>query len=322
MFTVHRSLILMKRLYIYILSLLAVAMLSSCQDDLDTAERDVQFAVRAAWRNGRADDSATRALSATDILAGGTSDINIDFADYPATINVRCSNGTDFTLAKGETKCTDHSGYWQYTPSLIFKDNQVKREELTFTASAVLDDVLGDGIDGKVEGECGFADIDGGHMLLTLHHTQALLRFAFKVSERYDKIRYIRVTGIRLNDANCTVVDKILNKTSMTYIGYAYVDPSVVTISYPNTLECTYNIYDKDAKFDGSMTATELAKHCTRNDVVAQNTFSFSQLNIDGSSSTEKKIKTGYYYDLHITLNPDYLYVLSDHDNKEHLSIN
>ena len=302
-------------------------MLSSCQDDLDTTERDVQFAVRAAWRNGRADDSATRALSATDILAGGTSDINIDFADYPATINVHCSNGTDFTLAKGETKCTDHPDYWQYTPSVIYKDNQVKREGLTFTASAVLDDVLGDGIDGKVEGECGFADIDRGHMRLTLHHTQALLRFAFKVSERYDKIRYIRVTGIRLNDANCTVVDRVLNKTDMTYIGYAYVDPAQVT----HTIECTYNIYDKDAEFKGpqeiqSMTPeaqtayeTALAQHLTREAVVARNTFVLSRQAFNGSPV--EQITPGYYYDLRITLNPDYLYVLSDHDN-QHLTVN
>lgn len=306
-------------------------MLSSCQDDLDTAERDVQFAVRAAWRNGRADDSATRALSATDILAGGTSDINIDFADYPATINVRCSNGTDFTLAKGETKCTDHPDYWQYTPSLIYKDNQVKREELTFTASAVLDDVTGDGIDGKVEGECGLADIDRGHMLLTLHHTQALLRFAFKVSERYDKIRYIRVTGIKLNNANCTVVDRILNKTDMTYIGYAYVDPTQVTLTSTNTIECTYNIYDKDAELKDpqeiqSMTPeartayeTALAQHLTREAVVARNTFVLASQVFNGSPV--EQIKPGYYYDLRITLNPDYLYVLSDHDN-QHLTVN
>lgn len=306
----------MRKLFFYILAALVFV---SCSDEPDIqSARDLSFGVRAAWQNGRTDDSFTRAFSATDILATGTYDIDIDYADYPATINVHCSDDTDFTLTKGDEACTEHFGYWQYTPSIIYKDNQIQRENLTFTAAASVDYDGGD----VVEGKCDLNDIKGNHILFTLHHTKALVRFAFKVDERYDKIRYIRVTGIKLNGSNCTVVDKILNKTGMTYIGYAYVDPSVVTISYPNTLECTYNIYDKDAKFDGSMTATELAKHCTRKDVVAQNSFSFSQLNIDGSSSTEKKIKAGYYYDLLITLNPDYLYVLSDHDNKEHLSIN
>lgn len=305
----------MRKLFFYILAALVFV---SCTDEPDIqSARDLTFGVRAAWQNGRADDAATRTLSATDILAGVTSDIDIAFADYPATINVHCSDGTDFTLTKVDNKeCTEHSGYWQYTPSIIYKDNQIQRENLTFTAKASVDYDGGD----DVEGKCDLNDIKGNHILLTLHHTKALVRFAFQVNERYDKIRYIRVTGIKLNDASCTVVDKVLNKTSMTYIGYAYVDPAVVTVSHPNTLECTYNIYDKDAKFDGSMSATELAKHCTRKDVVAQNSFSFSQLNIDGSSSTEKKIKAGYYYDLLITLNPDYLYVLSDHDNA-HLSI-
>ena len=283
--------------------LMTAFVVESCSDDLAQVPHDVDFCVRAAWQNGLSGGKATRTLSATDIFATGTGDIEIPTADYPATINVHCSDGTDFSLSKGSAPCSDHNGYWNYTPSIIYKDNTIEHDNLTFTFTATIDD--GD----VLVGESNKSHIADDHLQFTLHHTKALLRFAFKVSEKYSKVRYIRVTDILLNDSPCPLADKVLT-TDHQFIAYAYVDPTIVTTSSLNTIECTYDIYDRDAAG---------ASHLTRKDVVARNTFTLNSLK-DAGGSPVATITPGYYYDLRVTLNPDYLYVLSEHDNK-HITI-
>ena len=293
----------MKYTRYYLLVLMAATMLAACHEDDDFAEQNVEFCVRAAWQNGLSGGVATRALTATDILADGTTDIVIATDDYPSTINVHCNDGNDFVLTKGASKCNNHPEYWSYSTTVLYKDKMLMRHELEFNATAVVDATntnpeLGD----VVEGSFDYRNLHDGHILLTLHHTRALVRFAFKVSAQYDKIRYIKVTKIVLNGKECTLVDKVLTQSGQ-FIAYAYVDPEVVTTSSENTIQCTYNIYDKDD------TTTD---HITRADVVAKNSFKLNGLS---------EINPGYYYDLNVTLNPDYLYVLSEHDNK-HITIN
>lgn len=310
----------------YILAIITALLAGACTDNIVQEPADVDFCVRAAWQNGL-DGSTTRALSATDILASGTEDIVIRTDDYPATINVSCSDGTDFTLAKGAALCADHNEYWQYTPSVIYKDKKIERDDLTFNFTATIDG--GDDLVGEADKDAISAKTASAqrHMLVTLHHTKALLRFAFKVDPKYDKVRYIRVTGIRLNDADCELVDKVLT-TDGQFIAYAYIDPTVVTTAYENTIQCTYNIYDKDAVFptptmtevEKTTAETELLKHLTREDVVAQNKFTLGSLKKADGVTPVSTIESGYYYDLRVTLNPDYLYVLSEHDNK-HITI-
>lgn len=87
----------------------------------------------------------------------------------------------------------------------------------------------------------------------------------------------------------------------------------------PLTFVCTYDIYDKDAGFThgqapAAAALTAAAPHLTRYNVTATNTVTLK-------SATITAIRAGYYYDLYITINPDYLYVLSEHDNK-HLTVN
>lgn len=314
--------------------LIALVAVAACTDDEVQESRDVDFCVRAVWQDGLSGGKTTRALSATSILDDGTEDINIGFDDYPGTIDVKCKKGTsevlDLTLTKGTTICSEHPEYWSYTPSFLFRDQNIRREDYKFYATAVIDE---DGdpattTDGdRLEGYADKSNIDDTHLKLTLHHTKALLRFAFKVSEKYDKVRYIRITGITLNDEDGVVVDKVLNKDGMTLIGYVYVDPAIVTTTNENTIRCTYNIYDKDAVFptsamseaDKTAAETELRNHLTREGVVAQNKFTLGSLK-DASNNAVSEIRAGYYYDLKVTLNPDYLYVMSEHDNK-HITI-
>lgn len=302
----------MKNLKYYIFALITAIVMNACSEDEEMLEHDVDFCVRAAWQDGLGGGKATRALTATDILADGTSDIVINTGDYPTTINVHCSDGQDFSLTKGAALCTDHDKYWQYTPSKTYKDKKIEREELTFTFSATIDN--GDVLTGTADKDA-ISDKTASaqrHMLVSLHHTKALLRFAFKVNNKYDNIRYIRVTGINLNGNGCELVDKVLTQADQ-FIAYAYIDPTVVTVSHENSIKCTYNIYDKDEATDA---------HLTRKGVVAQNEFTLSSLKKADGVTPVNTIEAGYYYDLNVTLNPDYLYVMAEHDNKQHITIN
>lgn len=291
----------------YLLLLFCLVVFVACSDE-DEREQNIRFCVSGVWHNGRdtreQGREACRMRSTTDLLEETTGDLVIATADYPASIDVHCSDGTDFTMTKGSGICSAHGEYWQYTPSVIYKDKKIIRENLTFSATATIDD----GND-ALTGTATFANLDGNHLQFILHHTKALLRFAFKVSADYDKVRYIRVTGLEFNGNDCAVVDQVLS-TDNKYIAYAYIDPSVILTSYTNTLRCTYNIYEKDGPTDG---------HLTRKGVTATNTFKLSTLK-DESSNPIVTIRAGYYYDLKVTLDPTYLGVLSEHDNK-HLTV-
>ena len=294
--------------------LFMLLMYVGCADDADLQpEQDVHFCVQCSWQNGRGGE--TRAYSlAESLLAEGKGPISIDPAAYPATINVHCSDGKDFTLTKGGDACGEHSDYYSYTPSIIYKETGIAN--LTFEATATIDD--GDVLSGTAEKE-NLADT---HLQFHLHHTKALLRFAFQVSEKYDQVRQIKITQIKLNDNVCTLVDKVLS-TDMTLIAYAYINVAsgsldCVTLNSENTLKCTYDIYDKDADF-GATPSVDNSAHIVRKNVEAKNTFKLNALK-DAQSNPISEIGPGFYYDLNITLNPDYLYVLSEHDNK-HITI-
>lgn len=290
----------MKKKLHYILFLFVALAFAACNEDIEEPEREVEFCVKAVWENGLGNRN-TRSLS-NDILADA--DIAISYENYPEMINVRCTDGSDFFLTKSTEKCVNDNKFLQYIPSKYYNSKNI--DGLTFIATAVFDDGY------AMTSTATKANLDNlNHLQFTFHHTKALLRFAFKVSSQYDKIRFIRVTNINLNGNDCALVDKVLT-TSNQLIAYAYADPAVVTTSSENKnkIECTYNIYDKDSATDADL---------TRKGVVAKNTFTLSSLDSNGSKVS--KIEAGYYYDLNVTLNPDYLYVLAEHDNK-HITIN
>lgn len=326
----------------YILALMSLLAIVACNDVIDDVDRDVTVCVRAVWQDGLASRaasarshskaaSASRALTATDLFTDVAGDIVVNTADYPAIIAVRCSDGTDLTLTKGAA-CGTHATFWKYAPSVIYKDKQIERDDLTFTATAEID---GDGdlattADGdRLTGTATKDDLHDLHLQFTLHHTKALLRFAFKVSDSYDKVRKIVLNSVVCNGTACSLRGShvLLTPTGYLFYAYAYIDPAVVTTAYTNILRCTYSIYDKDAAFTpdahGIVPTTDLtanASHLTRKTVTAQNTFKLDKIVFSSSAAEDHKIKPGYYYDLKVTLDPDYLYVLSEHDNK-HITI-
>lgn len=183
--------------------------------------------------------------------------------------------------------------------------------------------------------------VEGSHLFLTLGHVTALLRLHFAVAEQYDRIRFIDLKNVTINGEEITHEAHLIlpvATTEYSLFGYAYVKPShdyngtsipatwtnpVSAASTSLTFECTYDIYDKDAGLSsGVPTADQLtaaSSHFTRPNVVARNTIRLNNLK-DAGGSTISVIKAGHYYDLYITIDPAYLYVLSDHDN-QHMTI-
>lgn len=262
------------------------------------------------------------------ILAENRDRIIIPYEYYPNVVNLKCSDGTEFTISKEASICPKHNNYLSYTPSEIFRDKEVIRDKLIFEATAVADPIFGRPGDAAgpnnpvlmsdvLKGECNARNIDDGHIQLTLHHTKALVRFGFKVDEKYDKVRYVRITDIKLNDdINCVIINHVLT-TNGTMIAYAYIDPTAVDwLSGDTQISCTYNIYDKDSADDAY--AAAVTEHLTRKAVTAKNTFKFANLKKNGVGVSQ--IEAGYYYDVMVTINPDYLYVLAEHDDK-HMKI-
>lgn len=252
---------------------------------------DVHLCVNASWQEGRS-VAGTRTIS--DGILSAVSSIAIAPEDFPQTITLN-DGSNDYIFINSKTNCPTHIGYISYLPPQGFEYANGK----TYTASSSIDsgkDILS-----------GQATISGGHLSVTLQHTKALLRFAFKVDAKYDKIRTIKVKSVKLNGEDCTMAENtILPKATDSGIGlliaYTYINPVAATY----TLSCTYDVYDKDET---------TSEHLVRGNKTATNEF-----NLAKSGSSIPSVVAGKYYDLNITLNPDSLYVLSDHDNK-HITI-
>lgn len=298
--------------------LLAVAcllLLAACSDEPQSTGGPVQMCVSASWHQGRAvqgNASPRRVASTftqTSIWQAGGGDINIDPADYPTVVNVHCSDGTDFTMTRG-TACITHGGDWlSYTPSVIYKDSKIQHNGLTFSATATIDG--GD----ELEGEASFSTLHDNHLQFAMHHTRALLRFAFIVDEKYDMVRIIKLTRVNLNGTDLPLHQKpVLRVGSHDVLAYAYIDLDEVSLTTVNTLTCDYDIYDTDNRdfLDPA--------HLDREVKNIKNTFTLSALK-DGSAAAVTSLQAGYYYDLKVTIAPQYLYVLSWHDNKLSLKI-
>lgn len=126
--------------------------------------------------------------------------------------------------------------------------------------------------------------------------------------------------------------------TTLLGINATTWNSNAISTNTPITIQCTYDIYDKDivegldpsaeGYKDALATALagDLSAHCTRRSITATNTFTLGKIFNSTSGGTQPtpitRLQPGYYYDLKITINPEYLYVLSQHDNKQHITIN
>lgn len=199
--------------------------------------------------------------------------------------------------------------------------------------------------------------IEGHHLKLKMKHAMAMLRLYFQVHADYDKVRKIVLRKVRIKKTTGTddyyeftinasqTIDNSLAEasrpgflltTAPQLYAYGYMKPELedddlanvlgieadawntnaVSKNTPITLECTYDIYENDIV--ATALDQDLSTHCTRRNVTATNTTTLKM----AFNNSSVDIKAGHYYDLKITINPDYLYVLAEHDNKQHITIN
>lgn len=200
--------------------------------------------------------------------------------------------------------------------------------------------------------------IEGHHLKLKMKHAMAMLRLYFQVHADYDKVRKIVLRKVRIKKVGTTDVNYeftinasqtidnslaeasrpgFLLTTAPQLYAYGYMKPkfyaaeqittlldinaetwntNAVANDTPITIECTYDIYENDIV--ATALDNDLSTHCTRRNVTATNTTTLKM----AFNNSSVDIKAGHYYDLKITINPDYLYVLAEHDNKQHITIN
>ena len=313
--------------------------IAGCADDQEEWVDDdapLSIAVTASWQNGR-ENGETRSLpgfiTADDLLTptpewvylalpsslGNTNfyvanaSSTADIATYIHYEDFYSKDGTKLDkspITRNLAQTGDITAYYKL-------ENGVAVDPKTFTPFTTIPEISNcDYISSdptRYPVEEGHRD----HLLFTMYHRTALLRLKFAVDPNYLKVRDIVLRKIKINNHNVDFIDyttldgsdgKKLSSTP-SFIAFAYIKPDATdfSLSKPWTFECTYDIYDKD-----EISAT----HLTRKGVTAKN-----QVNMNNLLSPAEKLEAGKYYDLTITINPDYLYVLSEHDNK-HITIN
>lgn len=336
----------MRITFITYIFLLTSFLLAACADEHDEILDDdtpLTIAVTSAWLDGRA-EGGTRALPPTV----SSPDPDWVYIDLPATL------GGSFYVKKDGSNpsndVSDYTAYHEFYRAGVKLDKCPITRNLAGTTDIIAYYQLDNGTapdpvsykpfkatDIPVIGPTDYLSSEvvrytsettpRDHLLFTLIHRTALLRLKFGVNSQYLKTRDIVLRNVTINDQSFYLGnDENVGGTSENKLPGKKLtaDPEAYALAYvrttgagglkantPLTFKCTYDIYDKDEIS---------AEHLTRKGVTATNTVTLSTLS--GSTIREDtELQAGYYYDLTITINPDYLYVLSEHDNKQHLKI-
>lgn len=302
----------MKRLK-YILPL-TLTILAGCQSDDNDGPItfDGTNTVVASWQNGRAVSRADGEPLPADIpeTIGVTADgytgwNNVKFVKTDITHDGKPHYDLANGLLNWDVQNTEYyiSAYAPWT-----EGGEIKDEDLpTFSETD------------ELNGDCSFALKPGSRCIqVTLNHRYAYLRFGFALSDKYGKIRDLKIKNMKLSVGENTISSQegqvlTLPNTdatakTITISGDKYYLHDYHTFINPNKLgeqkdvllTVTYDVYDKDNQL-------------TRKDVKSSTTIYFSKLNLAGGSTG---LQAGYYYDIAVLIVPAYLYVLSDNDNK------
>ena len=291
-------------------------LLTSCdnsQEDVAGSTDTIEFRVPLTASDWHSAFFYTRAYTRAD------DDITIAESEYPDTVIVSYTDGaTPLTLTKSGTDDTD--GYYAYhtaSQSLTKADATGK----TFTAHTCVpfsEARLGELMSSipafstydYLKGETIY-DGTASHILFTLAHQQAMVRFCF---QEVDALRSFRLTKLMIGDVTVFEGNQLISSTTMTALASVYVSPSLSDANKTQTITCTYDVYDlgADGYQDGSALAgATVDDQLTRKGVTVRN-----KVTLSFTAATEHPFPTaGYYYDLQITLDPDFLYVLSDNDD-------
>ena len=290
-----------------------------------SADGEVQFGVLAAeWQDAL---SSTRAHTRTG------NDLTVAESDYPDKVfvytDVTNYSSTPFVIVRGSAIDDDTPNYYAYHTAQLSADDATEVQIMSKSASGwnfTAWSAMPTATDWSALAQLpAFAttcylksdatQLSGRHVLFTLRHQQAAVRLCLK---EVDELRYFRLTQLTVTpsspagSAPITVVDDadgwlIPNASSFDAAAFPLLYVSGSEARQEVTFTATYNVYD--AGPDGiELNADD---QLTRSDVTVSNkaTLSFG-------TATEHPFPTiGYYYDLKITLNPDFLYVLSDNDD-------
>jgi len=276
-------------------------LLSACQKE-ETRSPYVRYNVLtpASWENGRA-SGKTRAEG--DIECSLPSQIFTKATNSnEKVINVTMSAASQEveSIAESEINNYTYIAYWpeQY-PSPV-------------PAFGKIDYLLAEGDNVKILGT---------KVTFSLAHQTAWIRFKLMVSSDYLALRDFDLTSLSIEasqkddsdnslftqSASITDSNKQLTDSPVQYFDF-YVSPTTLSSLENQSLIVTakYDVKDKTGQL-------------TRKDCVAKNKLVFSSLK--DSSGNSVVLSSGKYYDIIITLAPDFLYVLSDNDNKSDLEL-
>ena len=272
-------------------------LLVSCSDDRQMPDGSLTFSVFCPpMQNGR---EVTRGIfddPVSEKLA----------ADYPQQITVVPSEGSSYVISMDGDN--DNDGFVAYHVSSSEQmDSDVAGKSFTAYAPMqwdVIPDVSSDEYLIATGDGSYYFDRSKSHLFFTMSHVQAMLRFCFKVSEKYSRIRQVKVKDVKVNsvDTRLRSAGGFLLMKESSCESVCFVNPAVIRKDGKFTLSCTYDIYDKDEVG---------VEHLVRDDETATN-----DITVGKSGSSIASIQAGRYYTFNITINPDSLHVLSDHDNK------
>ncbi len=337
------------------LSALCISSCSDDMQDEQDGDRPMAFGVSASWREGKSIQTRSISddlMSGTDNI--GISYENYPQKLIVQVDNQGHNEFTPFYISKpdAKTECAlSHPGYYRYEQIGYdiyyvhdYEDNNyrfsawgtIDGEPSTAASASIANTRLWDNIPAFGFCDylyCRFADMESRHILFDLKHATAMMRFYYSYSAKYAKVRNIVLRNAKINllgpgglskeytldmadRSRFTPIDGedgLLLSTTPQAFCYVYANPELIKVGASSTLlslECTYDIYDDEAFDAEGHPIANLGTHCTRKAVKAVSTpFSLKSASISS-------FEAGKYYDLSITINPDYLYVLSEHDNE------
>lgn len=321
--------------YILFFSILAGALplVTSCSDDDEASDNGtVQFGVTSAWQKAdltraltEPDAPTTPAISyvyvqATPKAAYSSTYSSVSFPIYPAKAG-------SYTL-------DDKTGYMQFHTNdpeneVLVKLDDIKKYDYTAKSMFPGDSwtspykepwtsVPAYGHDDYLLAESSDTKIQIPHVLFTLKHQTALIRFVLGVDEDYVKMRDFKLKSIKVYKSNggTEKVPTFEESSDYEVNGYTsaagdslttegslflsfYVNPALLTGNIKTVkVVAVYDVYDKSGQL-------------SRKDCQASNTLTLNPDNLT----------KGYYYDILTTIVPDFLYVLSDNDKTSDLEL-
>lgn len=319
----------MKRFLLYIA--IWTLLFSACQEEELLENNTLQFHVaNTSWQNSRA-QTRTTTWPNHEAPKGYPTQLTV----FP--YNNQSVKQSNFTISHTNPKHTEN---WEPYHSSTFALQRDEIEGWTFY-------IYNPNIDNK-EGDAWIAtiplfdtrdfcytpyaatlDFESYHINFQMRHTQAMLRFWVGVAEKNSAPQYGDIRNIKLTEFKVTPIINNIIQTEQAFLAESkaidkyvtpdgilpltlYINPTVLNTYKANSqnvsisLDITYDVYDMDNLL-------------TREGCQASALLNIS--NPPSGNLTAAFPTVGYYFDYNILVDPHFLYVLSDNDDKADLVI-